>query len=50
MVFWRQRGPHVLATVASKHASHNKANMQTKRDCGERVATGGNSTNHGGMG
>jgi hypothetical protein len=45
-----QRGPHVLATVASKHASHNKANMQTKRDCGERVATSGNSTDHGGMG
>jgi hypothetical protein len=49
MFFQGQRGPHVWASVASKHASHNKANMQTKRDCGERVATGGKQPNHGGL-
>lgn len=41
MFFQTQRGPHVWATVASKHASHNKANMLAERNCGHRVATGG---------
>ena len=49
MFFQGQRGPHIWASVASKHALHNKANMQTKRDCGERVATGGKQPNHGGL-
>ncbi len=39
MFFQTQRGPHVWATVASKHASHNKANMQTKRLTGETFET-----------
>ena len=50
MFIQRPRAPHVWPTLAIKHASHNKANMPTKRHCGDRVATGGNQPNHGGMG
>ena len=49
MFFERPPVPQYYATVASKHAPHNEANMRLERDSAKTVALRFEMPNHGGM-
>lgn len=49
MFFERPPVPQHYATVASKHAPHNQANMRSKRDVAQTVAQRFEMPNYGGM-